>query len=524
MLLPCFRAAAIAWAAGTWPARATGLRSVAAAVRFFDAVADASASAAASAASGSACSAATRSPTDANSLAADAADAAAYAANAAGYTARTVAYAANAAATFRQINHDVDFIRRGGGAHGLGLEPLWQETFPHEIHERWEQFLDVLPSSRHQHWNVWIDWYHDRGLGSGSGRAVIEELEIARILIPDEDWKKGPEHVNALIQRLEDQYRQAEDDEEGDIAEAMFDLGDEIDDADPEEALEVAEVPAQRPAVVEVEVGRDRRIHRKLPSPPEADDADAEADLRDAYEAHRAILNALTRSDPGRNWPDLKLALADYADALGASFDVMNVIATGVHGERLGQFVLRADIELMEGAAADLTSLFTAHAVFIRQFPRWRRYLDRNRPPPDPEVVQAAVETAGSLKDFPGLFGDDVVEAAERQAMPIRDIVANSEDRLPPIVESSLVDSILNVTFGASAPTAEFLKDATSEGREAALDLTYVATFLGLASVSNLVLKLPMELTFVPALLALIAKRQSRKPKVRAEEKSNEEG
>ena len=58
-------------------------------------------------------------------------------------------------------------------------------------------------------WRVWTDWYDAWLTGAPwlpqlSARAR-EELEVAICLIPDADWKKGPAHVNGIIQRMVDE-------------------------------------------------------------------------------------------------------------------------------------------------------------------------------------------------------------------------------------------------------------------------------------------------------------------------------
>lgn len=479
MLLPCCRAAAAAWVAGTWPTEAA-VQAAAGAATADDARAPARAAYAAAYAAHSA---------NANTAIDDAKAAAA-------------AAAATVADAYIQINQDVEAIDNTDGGLTLSSAPLWTGRVPQELRDRWEGFFHSLPHPRHQNWQVWSDWYFERLRGVSRERPLIEPLEIARVLIPDEYWKQGPAHVNAIIAGLEETHRE----------EAMRDAEerDPADETDVDGPVDVLDIPAQRPAIIEVEPHSDGKLHRRRSPPPEGDDGEADADLRDAYAAHRTILSSLEKSDPGRNWPDLNRALDDYAAAIGPSYDAIDVIALGVQGERLGQYAGRANEELMAGPAADLTALLAAHAVFIRQFPRWRRYLDRNRPGPTPEIVEAATQTADALKDFREIFSDDVVDAAERQARPFKDLSVHSDDRLPAVVESSLVDSVLNVIFGASAPAAEFARDAKGEVRNAALDLTYVASFLGLASVANLVLLLPMELTFVTALVAILSKRSTR--------------
>ncbi|MEP5770618.1 hypothetical protein [Nisaea sp.] len=64
--------------------------------------------------------------------------------------------------------------------------------------------LDLDPN-----WSVWTEWYEDRlrGADDPRSRPLIEELEVERALIPDDEWKKGAAHINALIAEIEAKYR-----------------------------------------------------------------------------------------------------------------------------------------------------------------------------------------------------------------------------------------------------------------------------------------------------------------------------
>ncbi len=57
----------------------------------------------------------------------------------------------------------------------------------------------------HEAWHVWTDWIDDRLKGKPS----IEALEVERALVPEEDWKKGPGHVNHLIAAMIARHKSA---------------------------------------------------------------------------------------------------------------------------------------------------------------------------------------------------------------------------------------------------------------------------------------------------------------------------
>ena len=73
-----------------------------------------------------------------------------------------------------------------------------------------------------EEWRVWTDWYERRLVGHSAN----EMLEFERVMIPNDEWKRGPLHVNAIIAKLiEDQP---------DPLEEEFDLSDLIDDGESE--------------------------------------------------------------------------------------------------------------------------------------------------------------------------------------------------------------------------------------------------------------------------------------------------
>ncbi len=52
-------------------------------------------------------------------------------------------------------------------------------------------------------WEVWTAWYEARLKGSSG----MEDLEIARLALPEEIWMQGPKVANAEIKRLEEEFR-----------------------------------------------------------------------------------------------------------------------------------------------------------------------------------------------------------------------------------------------------------------------------------------------------------------------------
>ena len=103
-----------------------------------------------------------------------------------------------ASALWTAVEQDANGLE-DGIAHGAFMKmPLWHEEGPPEgLAEAWPDLRDRL-LAEDPLWHVWTDWYQDRL----DGKPMIEALEVEKALIPNEDWEKGPAHVNAIIAGL----------------------------------------------------------------------------------------------------------------------------------------------------------------------------------------------------------------------------------------------------------------------------------------------------------------------------------
>ncbi len=232
VVLPVFRAAAVAWAAGKYPAHETELAAAAAAYAAYAAAAPAAADAYAAACAADAAYAAFAAD------AAYAADAAAYAAAVAAFAA-DAAYAAAAAALavrgdaahivdatafgfghlvsaaraaaavsaaaagraagsffWSALSADATRLEDGATASVIAGSPLWPQGQPVRLRSLWKVLEAGLVAEK-QDWQVWTVWYDDRL----AGRDREEKRELAYLRIADELWKQGPAIVNAEIAR-----------------------------------------------------------------------------------------------------------------------------------------------------------------------------------------------------------------------------------------------------------------------------------------------------------------------------------
>ena len=437
IMLPVFRAMAASWLAGTWPSQGAAFRS-------------AGLSAA---------------------LSADlAADSAALSADSAGLSADF------AAAFWSSISPDVTAINNQSPVRQMMGSPLWVASTPEWVSDKWPVLRKQLVSLD-SNWRVWTDWYDDRlrGAEDPRSRPLVEELELARVLIPDEDWRKGPAHVNALIADMEAHYRAA--------------------------------TPAQRPAIIEVAYGEDGRLHRVPSAPPGARD-DAQADRqRAAWQAHSEQLAELEEMNPGGNEPRFGSALKAYRAALGLTFDEMNVIALGVHGSRIDAYAARADDTFLEDIASEVVALSAAHGLFIRQFPEWLNYVADASGEPTGDAVNAAIAVAKATINAPEIIGEDVAEAATSLAAD-----ANPDDQPPQAVKSELLRSVGNVLSGMFEPLVAFARDAKFEARRGSLDgikefskkATLAVAFGGASYVLALAAGMPAEFGWIIPVLTLL--------------------
>jgi len=317
--------------------------------------------------------------------------------------------------------------------------PLFLGEMDADLKKRWQSMKEAL-LGLNENWQVWTNWYEDRLVGGPrpNGRLVIEALERDRVLIPDEDWKKGVAHVNALIAEMEKRYQVPE----------------------PEDLK-------QRPAVVETEVREDGKLHRKNDE-NEITDADLQESLQEAWEAHKEHFEDLKSLNPGQNEPTLQRVLSAYEKALGANYADLKIIALGVHGQRLQELASRADERFLEDVASELSALAAAHALFIPQFPKWRRYRANNEPDPSGEQLDAALKFAKEIQDYDDIIDEDVIE-------PTQELVADVEESLfadpdaKPLLSKELINVNANILAGLMRPCLKYVRDCAGAARKGSL-------------------------------------------------------
>ena len=135
----------------------------------------------------------------------------------------------------------------------------------------------------------------------------------------------------------------------------------------------------------------------------------------------------------GSNWPRIETALERFSLALGESFDGIDVIALGIHGERLAGLAKISEAPITDEAMEDIRSLVRAYGPFLFQFEEWKEYVEAAfLPPMEQDAIAAqvaAIEVAKMYDVLSPEVSDQLLElAADAKKLPddpwaIREIV-----------------------------------------------------------------------------------------------------
>jgi hypothetical protein len=205
ILLPGFRAAAVAWVSSKYPARATNLRPAAASAAEAAFVA---ASNIGFADDASACLAAGRAAAAAARAAADSSATATAAARSLEAALTSVRKMPSPFIEFELAGAaaDMDAFDKGVTSTEIMGRELWLNGVPAAIQSEWRRLETALLETA-ENWDVWTQWYQSRL----QGHPASESLEIARVRLPLNIWARGPRIVNAQIKQLirDDEARRA---------------------------------------------------------------------------------------------------------------------------------------------------------------------------------------------------------------------------------------------------------------------------------------------------------------------------
>lgn len=100
------------------------------------------------------------------------------------------------------IETDANLLRGRFSPVTVATSQLWPTRPPEWVRESWEELKNAL-IAENEGWHVWSLWYEARMFGD----VIRQELEVARVLIPDEIWHQEPRVLNTRIQDLVDEEK-----------------------------------------------------------------------------------------------------------------------------------------------------------------------------------------------------------------------------------------------------------------------------------------------------------------------------
>ena len=336
-------------------------------------------------------------------------------------------------------------------AAGLHVRPLWPKGSPSQASRAWSDLKNALPAD--EDWWVWTRWYEDHL----AGRPPNQSLDFARVTIPEEDWERGPKHVNGIIAKLTDARTLTPRNPPALVPDANGDstipdgqrLLDQVSILDGSIDHPIPDLPALLPSPVNFRF-RDGALHTEEPSTSQLPDF-RERSVQEAWRALATILSDLLDDPTGRNNPTLQRVLNACRGALGKSFDGIQPILLGVHASRLRELARRADEILLPDAAAELTVLSSQLALFLEKFPDWRDYAKRSSqafgtPEAEDRAAREGAAALAAIKQAsPNIIAPEGKQALEQlQEAAITDAVADSQNATSPIARRSWLRAVHN--------------------------------------------------------------------------------
>ena len=427
VVMPVFRALAAAWTVGAWPDRATEAQDAARKAAF----AAGGAEALSKNADAKVVASTVGYAADVAANAVGPPDAGALAARISGATGSTTTFwtsLQNDVATFEEARQTVAppalslALWGDGGARQaaalLARTSLWQGDMPRTLAAAWDKLKAHLIAAD-EGWDVWIGWYESR---LHSHPEPDKALEVARVLIPDADWERGPAHVNRVIAELIEKHTLVslipQPSLDPPAAQVLVRL----------ESLIPPPLPDPLPSPVRFEI-RDEAVH-KAPHPAPVPPDERRAGAESAWTALRQLLDDLAESSAGQNHPRIGRILNRCRSALGDEYQQMDVVMLGVHASRVDQIAQRADDILMEEDAANLVAFNVQLRLFLGQFPEWSEYergiADRfGSDEAEQKAVSDASDAVQAMRhEAPDLLAPDAVDALtelEEEATPETD-------------------------------------------------------------------------------------------------------
>ncbi|MEM6487912.1 MAG: hypothetical protein AAF677_06510 [Pseudomonadota bacterium] len=339
---------------------------------------------------------------------------------------------------------------------GFTHVPLWGEfQFPERLAIRWGVFADGLKAAHDEAWWVWTDWYEARLRGDPPDL----DLEEQWIEIPNDDWEKGPAHVNNLIADMirAHEARRAEAPQDAPKvpperpAPAHFDVVDDVLVLSPFMEIDLPGEQAQRT----------ERGHQAL--------LDAVQDLLDLIGEgqQRALVRIVERCD----------------SALGATLSATDVVRLGYYAQRLQQQAERADEILLADAAGELVALNAQLQLFMAQFAEWQKHLEEasqplGEPAAEAEAAKLGPAIVASFREHGAIAADADTELTVQAEAANAPAPADSADgEIVGADRAGFLRSLLSAIRAAAGWALDRLKAGAGSGLETAAKGAVIAAF-----------------------------------------------
>lgn len=397
-------------------------------------------------------------------------------------------------------------------AAGLHTRPLWPEGAPPQASRAWTDLKTVLPAD--EDWWVWTNWYEDHL----AGRPPDQSLDFARVTIPDQDWERGPKHVNGIIARLTGPTTPSPPippsatsvTNTNVSAHDSLRLLDQVSILDESIDYPIPALPGQLPSPLRFQF-RDGAVHTVEPPSPRLPGLQRRS-VSEVWQALETMLSDLHGDSSGRNNPTLERVLHACHRALGSSFDEVHPILLGVHACRLQELAGRADEILLPDTAAELTALNAQLQLFLEHFPDWQDYANGLAQPfgtPEAEskaVREGAAALAAIERASPEIITPKAKHALEElQLAAVTEPAADGEKAAHPIARRSWLRAVRNVLSVLSADALASSRDGLRLGiKTIAASATVITLAAAAQNLLGLARALPNEFGWLSRFVAYL--------------------
>ncbi len=327
---------------------------------------------------------------------------------------------------------------------------LWPTKVPPSLANKWS-FVKIELTNAAPHWQVWVDWYQDRI----KGKPLVRDIHEKWALLSEEDWAKGPSHVNPILKKIEDEYwerqRASKD--------VIIQVGEPLPYVEPEKVT----IPLQKPAAIQP-VWRDGVLTLPQGSAPSDSSAETVAASLAALKEDMLDLIAEARQVPNIDQRFIS-SLERLVNRLPSEApDQVSLFRLGHSEDAFLGYIKTVSEEWPDFLAARYISLIQGLDRTLRQFPVWRQFkrnaaqdiLSDHDRTLLPELTTTLVEElrGDDLNDFvdPSLPQEIERLSAELSAAQTEAAAQSDVDELA----LDLAESVINTAKGIFEPFSRF--------------------------------------------------------------------